>query len=604
MAVWTFTLTAVYASSSGSLVRTVFKQSGTVTRLDGSAVPAVTQDGSVVQRVATDGNGSARFTIDRAAWGTSTGPEVLVTFGSHSVQVKADEYSEYLASIATGASASSIDAHLGGDATNLVPTVTNKLSRNGRLLIDPTSPTFGAVGDGTTNDTAAIQAAIDYAAGFNGVVTFPTPTVAFRIVGSLQMKRGVTLVGQHRYGLGGSTGNRHLVGDGVNPIIVTGTYPGGDSLANRDLGFYHLSMRNNGAACIRLYTAINWTIEDCVLDSFSVASTDSATIEARYSYRGRLKNSSVSCSGGGWAVDLRDNCNGVEIDHNVLTGGALGGAVNFTQSQSVQVTRNIVESSKVGIVAAGPGTGAGSCYGCKVDDNYVESAEQPISVGQTSLYRGGSVSRNFIGNSASTFTPTFGLRIGRLHGATVEGNSAQTKGTEPLILVAYLTAATPPAPSGCQITGNTLSNGTGALYDLTAYSNVITRATFAGNNRVDTATDGTQPATGYREWLSPPITANVGMTQAAIALDPTYGGWVDGVDVIEANGTIACSIDLGTTASATEVTTFDPSTLTLAQRGATKDLSVGFRAGSSLLARVTAGAGTGTFRFRVRWHGR
>lgn len=126
MAVWTFTLTAVYAASSGSLVRTVFKQSGTVTRLDGSAVPPITQAGSVVPRVTTDGNGSAQFTVDRTAWGTSA-PEVLVTFGTHSVQVKADEYGDYLASVANGASATSIDSHLGGDATNLVPTVAGKL---------------------------------------------------------------------------------------------------------------------------------------------------------------------------------------------------------------------------------------------------------------------------------------------------------------------------------------------------------------------------------------------------------------------------------------------------------------------------------------------
>jgi len=53
---------------------------------------------------------------------------------------------------------------------------------------------YGAVGDGITDDTAAIQAAID-AAGYGGVVYFP-PGV-YRISYPLDLPRGVTLRGSH-----------------------------------------------------------------------------------------------------------------------------------------------------------------------------------------------------------------------------------------------------------------------------------------------------------------------------------------------------------------------------------------------------------------------
>ncbi len=52
---------------------------------------------------------------------------------------------------------------------------------------------FGAVGDGTTNDTTAIQNAINYAAGLGGgYVVFPTAT--YRITASLQLATGVDLM--------------------------------------------------------------------------------------------------------------------------------------------------------------------------------------------------------------------------------------------------------------------------------------------------------------------------------------------------------------------------------------------------------------------------
>lgn len=57
---------------------------------------------------------------------------------------------------------------------------------------------FNAVGDGTTDDTSAIQAAINSVAGAGGIVWFPTPTGgSYRTAAPLDVPPNVTLLMQH-----------------------------------------------------------------------------------------------------------------------------------------------------------------------------------------------------------------------------------------------------------------------------------------------------------------------------------------------------------------------------------------------------------------------
>lgn len=63
-------------------------------------------------------------------------------------------------------------------------------------VIDPTHPAFGARGDGVTDDSIALQAAIDAAATVGGIVQFPAGN--FKSTLSLQLRSNVSLVGQGR----------------------------------------------------------------------------------------------------------------------------------------------------------------------------------------------------------------------------------------------------------------------------------------------------------------------------------------------------------------------------------------------------------------------
>ena len=124
---------------------------------------------------------------------------------------------------------------------------------------------YGAVGDNTTDDTTAIQAALDAVAAGGGIVYFPPGL--YLISASLTVKARTRLVGANRYKqfVGG---NDHpasmLLGTALNAPII-------DSAGVQPVEVTRLGFRGSGASGsigIKATLATNWQISECLFDNF------------------------------------------------------------------------------------------------------------------------------------------------------------------------------------------------------------------------------------------------------------------------------------------------------------------------------------------------
>jgi len=184
---------------------------------------------------------------------------------------------------------------------------------------------FGAVGDGVTDDTAAIQAAIDA----HSAVFFPE--------GVYNTSAAITLnTGNSLYGFNAATIN--LVGtnvnaidcDTVNNIFISGLKFQGTNTGTDDFD-------SNG---IYFDTCNNVTISYCVFDGFGNVSS-------------------------GAAIHFYNNCFELFIDHNYITGGTGTGngtdILVYASSGKSTITNNVCLSTNSQGIYVNATTGAGEC---------------------------------------------------------------------------------------------------------------------------------------------------------------------------------------------------------------------------------------------------
>lgn len=114
---------------------------------------------------------------------------------------------------------------------------------------------FGAKGDGEADDTAAIQAAINFSAPRHSVVYFPRG--AYKTTARLRIPPNVSLQG---VGVGFGSSIRPVSTDGIT--IVGNDHPGGFGFRNRIKGLNVMMTNAKGFRAIQIDTAYTIKLED------------------------------------------------------------------------------------------------------------------------------------------------------------------------------------------------------------------------------------------------------------------------------------------------------------------------------------------------------
>lgn len=440
--------------------------------------------------------------------------------------------------------------------------------------------------------------------------------------------------------------DRGIIGDGSGAVFTTGTYPA-TANTNRQLHFKSLRVRNTDHPCFDLLHSDDAVMDDCI-----GYTTGGTVVRQFYSARvrylgGHYASSFATYSDDNFCMRIYDNCNGTWISPTtVIAGGTNGGGVDVTKSQKVVLDGIIETNGGYGVRVAGYNGGDlplwqpttayvrgdrvknttnawvcktshtsgdtfsatnwevtnGNCNAVTVN-GYIEATNRPVSIGASNLVLGAKLGTSslYVGGTNSP-DPKFSIELGAVSGLTLSGGvSLHKKGTEPTFRFAQ-----PSTGSSITdyLTNSTIKNfhvqGGGADFEngLTAADQI---GLLFGRNEIKL--NRTAITSGQvREFISPLITANVGLVLNAFIIDTGNGGVIDAIEIINATGTLGCSIRIGHTAADGENLVVDPSTLTLSNGAATTTLASSLiRPAKQQTIRVIAGAGTGTFRVRIKY---
>lgn len=464
-----------------------------------------------------------------------------------------------------------------------------------RLAIGPTLniDDVGAIGGNAVADSAACQNAMDLSLH----IIVPRPSSPY-IFANLVPNRGQVIEGASQYD--GSTGNTStFIGDGTNPVFLCGD---GGTTALREITFKNIDGDGNTQNVIRGRTSPNMTIVDC---HFGTTSATENVIDLNQCVRCSIVRNRLTAAGGGWALQAYNDCNGSDYSQNIITGGALGGAMNIGLCAAMTINDNVVETSLRGYwFGANSDLGNGNIDGLVFEGNYAEDCASPFSFGLNFTVSGLSGSGNFSGNTNLTVAADAVVKWGRVNNSTFTNNRFAVNAGEDVYQLHLIVTE---GDQSDNVLGNDRITGTPAnVYTLqgTEAANASVQRLIGAQNFYPFVSDLSTLNTVVFE--SGVITGDVGIAASAFNdFNPLgLGGRVTKVEVIEKQGTITSTLSVGTSSSSAELVNVDPETLSYTDGRATATLlnsSALVRSTESAVYRVVAGIGTGTFRVRITY---
>lgn len=281
---------------------------------------------------------------------------------------------------------------------------------------------FGAVGDGSTDDTAAIQAAMNTGKD----VYFPYTANTYKVTSTLNLKAGQVLIGSGKYSA--DTGWYGISANMTAPIFTMGD---GATASLRSMGFQNLTARNTGGGVIYSRYSTNWSAYNC---SFTGVSATLHTIDMQQTYRVAFYNCDIGCSGGGYAAFLMDNSNVILFSNCAMSGGTTGGVADCGRSYNITFDACVFEISLYGLrFGTNPNvTYGGECNGVNIRGCSWEQYGIALQVGNSYSCRGVDIRGNYFSDTGTSggIAKNTMMILGRISGLTIESNVFTPAATE------------------------------------------------------------------------------------------------------------------------------------------------------------------------------
>jgi hypothetical protein len=460
---------------------------------------------------------------------------------------------------------------------------------------------FGATGDGTTNDTAAIQAAVDYASGIGGGTVF-IPNGVYYIATTVSIvSNGVDIVGESRMGtrikgnalqntfsIGGSTGTYRasirnmqidtsftairvkynsaetILSDLYITSVGTAIQVNGDYTVNPVKDVVETRIQNVEMEAITTYGVYAYQAGDIYLDSVQTSGTNTGAV-------GVLIDSGAS---GFYATD----CNIRACTYGWLTRDSVGISPNPTSKPTIpnalffenclgdscvtngwyfQHAYYVNQSNCWGAgTSAGEGMKLGAdCYAFQTlgFQAYLNNKDGLRIVSRTGKPRVSIVGGEFVANSQAG--------SGTYHGINVEANTTNFS----IVGVAayndtaisanqyqgygiYIVAGT--SNNYVLASNNCVGNATGTLFD----GGTGTTKALTGNLTLDSYLDAGLRLTGNLTYGGTTFTGVTGSTSLVGSASPTFTGTVN-TAALTASGAITSTKTSGGILTATSLTT-------------------------------------------------
>lgn len=322
----------------------------------GTGITATPADGQLLI-----GTGSG-FRLNRITAGTG----ISITVAPGSITIDSNSGAEVLAELADPTGSSLIGFQQAG--TGAVPRTEQEKLRDFVNVLD-----YGATGDGVTDDSAAVLAALNYAVGAGKQLRFPAGTYKLTSWSTPTLTGTVSLWGDGR--------NLSVI-TGVNTVSFVKLNPGGTFSANQ-MGFdtWESACRlisNTGLAAFQLLEChdcyFNGIARSPITDYDTYNATGGIT-EIRFSDNLVTNAATATVSGFNWAGGFRLDCYYIKsawVTNNEIrgvgsnaangqrTGVFLGGA-SYSQIASIVISGNRIYN--VANNATSPGGGTGQCSG-------------------------------------------------------------------------------------------------------------------------------------------------------------------------------------------------------------------------------------------------